>query len=142
VPFIGVPRLHEVSFVSEWMSGGTVLAFLFTNPDHDRAELVHPTLGRESSGWLTSSPEGGRHHCGCGIHAFARRGSWRLEDGRSSTDFVLFLLASPSAPLGKRACRLSGPGPADRLWAREHTYCNRDHVHRSRNSSVHGSRIA
>jgi hypothetical protein len=40
VPFIGAPQLHEVSFVSEWMSGGTITVFLLKHPDHDRAELV------------------------------------------------------------------------------------------------------
>jgi serine/threonine protein kinase len=40
VPFIGTSEQFPVSLVSEWMSGGTVTAFLVECPDWDRSLLV------------------------------------------------------------------------------------------------------
>jgi hypothetical protein len=69
------------------------------------------------------SLKGSRHHCRCSVHAFARRSSWRLENGESSRSCIHFLLVSCFS-LGKRARRLSGSGPAYRLWARNHAHRN------------------
>jgi serine/threonine protein kinase len=40
VPFIGTSEHFPVSLVSEWMSGGTVTAFLREHPDWERSFLV------------------------------------------------------------------------------------------------------
>jgi serine/threonine protein kinase len=40
VPFLGTSSAFEVSLVSEWMSGGTITAFLLRNPQDDRARYV------------------------------------------------------------------------------------------------------
>jgi serine/threonine protein kinase len=40
VPFIGTSEQFPVSLVSEWMSGGTVTAFLVERPDWERSFLV------------------------------------------------------------------------------------------------------
>jgi serine/threonine protein kinase len=58
VPFIGALQLHEISLVSEWMSGGTVIAFLLANPDHDRAKLVRLNSLQGDEPRLTSCTQG------------------------------------------------------------------------------------
>jgi serine/threonine protein kinase len=40
VPFIGTSEQFPVSLVSEWMSGGTVTAFLREHPEEERSSIV------------------------------------------------------------------------------------------------------
>lgn len=44
VPFFGTSSQFEVSFVSEWMPGGTVTAFLRRYPDYNRSFFVRERL--------------------------------------------------------------------------------------------------
>jgi serine/threonine protein kinase len=44
VPFIGVCKEFEVSLVSEWMAGGTIIAFLHENPNRNRESFVCSSL--------------------------------------------------------------------------------------------------
>jgi serine/threonine protein kinase len=52
VPFIGTSKDFPVSLVSEWMSGGTVTAFLQEHPDWDRSFLV----SHDVNAWSHSEP--------------------------------------------------------------------------------------
>jgi serine/threonine protein kinase len=52
VPFIGTSVHFPVSLVSEWMSGGTITAFLRRYPDWERSYLV----SNYANAWSRSKP--------------------------------------------------------------------------------------
>jgi serine/threonine protein kinase len=54
VPFFGTSKHFYVSLVSEWMTGGTVTAFLREHPDSERSLLVSCCV----HAWCCSE-----HHC-------------------------------------------------------------------------------
>jgi serine/threonine protein kinase len=71
VPFIGTCSSFEVSLVSEWMSGGTITAYLLRNPEGDRATFVCSSVRYHVNKMLICMSTGQRRASWTYLHAFA-----------------------------------------------------------------------